>query len=232
METLWQDLKYGARMLAKSPGFTAVAVLTLALGIGANTAIFSVVNAILLKPLPFQQPDQLVYIQETARRETVESRPLSYPNFLDWRARSKSFSGMAALDSAAYTLTGSEQAERITGEGVSAGYFDLLGSRPILGRAFAPEEDQGSTGERVAIISHNLWQRRFGTNPEVIGELITLNNHGYTIVGVAPAGFHGLNDDTEVWIPFTADPDTAGLRARRGSRWHEALGRLHPTVSL
>ncbi len=232
METLWQDLRYGARMLARNPGFTAVAVLTLALGIGANTAIFSVVNAVLLRPLPFQKPDRLVFLQETARRETVETRPLSYPNFLDWREQNKSFGQMAAWDQITLSLSGEGEAERITGEAVSAGYFSLLGVQPILGRGFLPSEDATPEGDLVAILGYGLWQRRFEGNPQVVGETIRLDGRNYTVVGVAPEGFGGIGEGIDIWIPFTSYAARQALLDRRGARWFFAVGRLRAGVTL
>src|SRR5215216_2685395 len=163
METFLKDISYGIRTMIKKPGFTAVAVVALALGIGANSSIFSVVNAVLLRPLPFKNPDQLVIINETVRRETVETRPASYPDFIDWRNQNQSFEDIAAFDSPTFSLTGTNEPERIPGEIVSASYFPILGIQPAVGRTFLPEEDSTPDRSPVAVISYKLWQRRFGS---------------------------------------------------------------------
>ena len=159
MNTLWQDLRYGARMLFKHPGFTIVAVFALALGIGANTAIFSVVNGVLLRPLPYEEPDRLVRLSEDSPQ--VPEMSISYPNFLDWRAQNKSFKGLAAMQFKNYNLMGAGEPERLQGRNVSATFFDVLGVRPIIGRSFLAEEDQPGAN-RVCLVINFLWQRRFG----------------------------------------------------------------------
>lgn len=180
---LAQDLRYAARMLVRTPAFTAVAVLALALGIGANTAIFSVVNAVLLQPLPFKNPDQLVIIWENATHLGFPKNTPSPANFLDWRAQSTVFSGMAAMSPKNFNLTGVGEPERLEGRRVSANLFDLLGVQPRLGRGFLPEEDR--PGTHVAILSYGLWQQRFGADPRVIGQAVNLNGESYSVVGDA-----------------------------------------------
>jgi hypothetical protein len=166
MLTLWQDLRYGLRLLAKSPGFTIVAVLTLALGIGANTAIFSVVNAVILRPLPFAAPDRLVAVWVTSLRSGATRGPASYPDFTDWRAQNHVFEHMAAFRTGDFTLTGTDEPAHVFGGVVSADLFPLLGAQAKLGRTFRPEEDERITGgARPAILSHGLWERRFGSDP-------------------------------------------------------------------
>ncbi len=233
METLWQDLRYGFRMLARNPGFTVVAVLTLALGIGANTAIFSVVNAVLLQPLPFRDPDRLIIVNETARRGTVQLRPVSYPDFLDWSEQSQTFEELAAFSPNNYTLTGDGEAERVVGELVSASYFPLLGIQAAYGRTFLSEEVRLPEGELVAVISHALWQRRFNSDPQVVGGSILLDGRSYTIVGTTPQGFDGIQGGAELWTPITVLPPsfTHFLRLR-GARWHAVVGQLKKGVSL
>src|SRR5262249_705747 len=162
---LWQDLRYGARMLAKNPGFTLIAVLTLALGIGANTAIFSVVNAVLLRPLPYQDAAQLMVLWE--RERNIEQESPSYPNFLDWQAQSQSFAQMALSRRDNASLTGAGEPERLDVRQVSANFFATLGVTPLLGRSFAPEEDQVGANP-AAIIGHGLWQRRFAADAGII----------------------------------------------------------------
>ena len=188
MRTLLQDLRYGARVLRKRPGFTAVAALTLALGIGANTAIFSVVEAALLRPLPYDRPEQLVWMYEDGT--DVPNRWVSYPNYLDWRARSRSFEAMSTIRAWDLTVTGAGgEPEGLTARMVSAEYFDLMRARPMLGRAFLREEDRAG-GAPVTVLSHGFWQRRFGGDPSVVGREIMLDGRPFTVVGVMPPDFH------------------------------------------
>ena len=186
MGTLLQDLKYGLRMLAKNPGFTVVAVITLALGIGANTVIFSIANAILLRPLPYEDPDRLVYISEDSTRRPRMS--VAYPNFLDWREQNTVFENMAAIQPASFNLGGVEEPERISGRNVSASFFSTLGVRPVLGRDFLAEDDKPGANP-VVIMTHGLWEREFGANPAIPGKTITLSGRGFTVIGVLPHRF-------------------------------------------
>ena len=186
----------------------------------------------LLRPLPFQEPDQLVFLQETARRETVESRPLSYPNFLDWREQSKSFGQMAAWNQITLSLSGEGEAERITGEAVSAGYFSLLGPQPVLGRAFLSGEDGTPEGTLVAILGYGLWQRRFEGDPQVVGRTLRLDGRTFTVVGVAPEGFSGIGEGIDIWIPFTSNAARQAILDIRGARWFFAVGRLRAGVTM
>src|SRR5208283_2445459 len=176
MNTLIQDLKYGLRMLAKNPGFTAVAVLTLALGIGANTALFSVVNGVLLNPLRFTEPDRLV--ADYTNAPTFAKLTTSYPNFLDWARDNRSFSALAAYRTDYFNLTGLGDAERVPAEMISASFFPLLGVKPIIGRTFLPEEDQVGRAP-VVLLSEGLWKRKFGASPEVLGKPLTLDGTTY-----------------------------------------------------
>src|SRR5574337_1035100 len=178
MGTLLQDLRYGIRMLAKNPGFTAVAVLMLALGIGANTAIFSVVYAVLLRPFPYKDPNRLVIVWEQNPSRGWTTNIVSAANFLDWRRQNTVFTGLAAVDPTSFNLAGGGEPIEIGGEQVTANLFALLGVQPIRGRGFQPEDDRpGSTP--VAIVSYGLWQRRYGGDPGLIGRLITLDGRGY-----------------------------------------------------
>ena len=187
MRALLQDVRYGLRVLRKRPGFTAVAVLALALGIGANTAIFSVVEAVLLRPLPYDRPEQLVWMFEDA--PDVPNRWVSYPNFLDWRARSRSFEAMSTIRGWALTLTGAGGGpESLNARMVSAEYFDVMRARPLLGRGFLLEEDRPG-GPPVTVLSHGFWQRRFGGDEAVIGQTLTLDGRPFTVVGVMPPEF-------------------------------------------
>src|SRR5262245_26242396 len=181
-----QDLRFGLRMLLKNPGFTLIAVITLALGIGANTAIFSVVNAVLLRQLPYADPERLVVLWE--RQRDIGQESPSYPNFLDWQAQSQSFERMAMARFDSVNLVGGGEPERLICRQVSANFFSTLGARPQLGRAFTPEEDRAGANP-VVVISHSLWQRRFGADAEIIGKPLTLSDKPFTVIGVLPPGF-------------------------------------------
>src|SRR3954451_8153080 len=181
MNTLVQDLRYGIRTLRKSPGFSIVAILTLGLGIGANTAIFSFVDGVLLKTLPYERPEELVWIWEKPPGGTRNG--ISTLNYLDWAAKNHSFSRTAAMTGGSMTLSGTNEPQQLRGSQVSAGYFDILGVKPALGRTFAPDEDQ--TGkEQVVVLSHKLWESRFGGDPNLVGRAILLNGKPYTVIGV------------------------------------------------
>lgn len=231
MESLWQDLRYSVRVLRQNPLFTAVAVVALALGIGANTAIFSVVNATLIRPLPFKDPGRLVMLWGNVMRAHLERRGTSLPDFLDWRAQSRSFEGMAVWWDQVLTVFGSDEPERVNGEYVSAGYFDLLGVRPVLGRSFRAGEDVQPGAAPVAVLGYGFWARHFGADPAVIGGSIKLNQRTYTIVGVMPVAFKGLSDAAEVWMPVSAHPGVKELLAGRGDRGPEVIARLKRGVS-
>ncbi len=225
-----QDLRYGLRMLLKNPGFTCIAVLALGLGIGANSAIFSVVDAILLKPLPYKNPDQLVVIWENATHLGFPKNTPSPANFLDWRQQSRSFAGMAAFAERTFNLTGVGEPQRLYGRRVSANLFDLLGVRPIIGRTFVPDEDK--PGTKVAVISETLWQQRFGSDPGVIGRALTLNGESYTVVGVVPRSvrlpaFGKWRD--QVWVPLAFSSEEA---ANRGDHFLEVIARMKSGVTL
>ena len=186
MDTFLQDIRYGFRMVAKSPGFAAIVILTLALGIGANTALFSVVNGVLLNPLPYGQPDRLVAIY--AKTKEFARSSISYPNFLDWVRNQRSLSSMAAFREDDYNLTGTGEPERVKVEMVSADFFSVLGVNPVAGRLFRPEEDQVGA-QPVALVSGGFWKRKFAASPDALGKTLTLNGVGYTVVGVIPADF-------------------------------------------
>src|SRR4051812_467782 len=172
MKTLWQDIRYGLRMLVKNPSFTFISVLALALGIGANTAIFSVVNAVLLRPLTYLEPDRLVHVLRT--QPPILRGPISRPDFFEWQAQQKVFKQIAAFYHQTYNLTGIDEAERVSGVRVSEDFFPLFGLSPAQGRFFLPEENQPGNGH-VAVISHGMWQRRFASDPNLIGRNISLN---------------------------------------------------------
>jgi hypothetical protein len=203
------------RMLVKNPGFTAVAVLTLTLGIGANTELFSVVNGVLLNPLVFPEPNQLVALY--ANRVQFERASISYPNFLDWQRENKTFVSMAAFRSDDFNLTGAGEAEHIRGEMVSADFFSTLGVKPMIGSSFTSEEDHLG-GAPVVVISAGLWTRKFGSAPDIVGKRIALNDTDYTIVGVVPAGFRlrmqSFQENNEVYIPSIHLQTTLARRRR------------------
>ena len=235
MSTLLQDLKYGFRMLSHSPGFTAVAVLTLALGIGANSTIFSWINSTLLNPLPgVERASELASLTRGVRESP--NPPFSYADYSDLRERTQSFSGMLGYhigDSVA--LTGTGKPERILGFLVSANYFDVLGVRPILGRGFLPEEELKPEGAPVVVISYGLWQTHFGGDASVIGRTIGINQHPFTIVGVTPDVFRGSMTGLrpDLWIPLVMDPVISGGWTRfyqRQTSWLNVYGRLRPGV--
>ncbi|MFY9556064.1 MAG: ABC transporter permease [Blastocatellia bacterium] len=181
MDSLLQDLRYGIRLLLKRPGFSAVAILALALGIGANTSIFSVVNAVLLRPLPFKDPDQLMILSEKPPRRF--SNPVSAGNFVDWRDHSQTFERMTAVTGESVNLSDVSEPEQIIVVKASATLFDLLGTKPMLGRAFVVEEDQPGS-DRVVVLTHNLWRRRFGAQANILGQSVTLNGDKYTVIGI------------------------------------------------
>ncbi len=230
MQTLLQDLRYSLRMLAKNPGFAAVAVLTLALGIGANSAIFSLINALLLRPLPVEKPQELV-----ALYTSDYSGPLygasSYPDYVDFRDRNDVFSGLVAYSVTPFSLSTGGESERVFGEVVSGNYFSVLGVHPALGRSFLPEEDRTPGAHAVAVVSHDLWQRRFSGDPALIGKTVHLNGYPFTIVGIAPAGFPGLFRGlvADLWVPLMmqaqALPGSHDL-TERGNRSLFIMGRL------
>ncbi len=233
MRTILFDVRHSLRFLMKAPGFTLIALLTLALGIGMNVAIFSVFNAVLLRGLPFPNPDRLVAVSSTVQRESLERRPASYPDFLDWQRNNSVFEQIAAYENDSLTLTDGV-AEQIQIEMVSANYFQTLGVRAFRGRTFRNEEDRMPAASPVAVISYDFWKRHFGSNSSSIGKTIRLNNQNTNIVGILPKGFYGLDPDTEVWIPFSTYPlfQETKLLERRGARWHDVIARLKPGVTI
>src|SRR6266480_4811334 len=185
---LWQDLRYALRTLAKNPAFTSIAIVAIALGIGANTVIFSAVNAILLRPLPFKNPEQLVMVWENATHLGFPKNTPAPPNFLDWQRQNSVFTGMAAMVERSFNLTGVGEPERLDGRRVSANLFDVLAVSPLIGRTFVPDDDR--LGTHVVLLSYRLWQRRFGSDPSIIGRAVTLNGENYTVIGVMQRGVH------------------------------------------
>ena len=234
MGSFWQDVRYSLRMIAKAPGYAAIAVLTLALGIGANTTIFSWINSTLLNPIPgLASPNEVVAL--SLGRGMDNPFPFTYPDFESMRDGQQSFVGITAANIAPMSLTGKGKPERVWGMVASANYFDLLGVRPILGRGFLPEEDTKPGGAPVAVISYRLWQTHFGVNPDVVGQTLEINQHPYTIVGVAPTVFQGSQTGlrSEIWIPIMMEEQLmpqGDLIHDHHYFWLTALGRLKPGV--
>ncbi len=231
LETLWQDLRYGLHQLRRSPGFTVVAISTLALGIGASTALFSVVNGVLLNPLPFPQPDRLVTLHES--KPNFETGAIPYLNFVDWQNENHTFSSIAISRSYGFSLTGMGEAERLQGDWVSASFFQTLGVKPVVGRNFTPEEDRLGTGP-VALISAGFWKRKFGSAPDVLGKSITLDGKSYTIVGVIPGGFDlrlGSFRPGEVYVPIS-QWNNPSLRDRKAALGLHGIGRMKPGITF
>ncbi|HEV2351875.1 MAG TPA: ABC transporter permease [Terriglobia bacterium] len=231
MHNLLQDVRYGLRMLARNPGFSIVAVLTLALGIGANTALFSVVNGVLLNPLPFPQPDQLVTLHE--KKPNFETGAIPYLNFVDWQNQNHTFSSIAISRTAIFILTGMGETERLRGDFVSASFFQTLGVKPIAGRDLTPEDDQFGAAP-VALISASLWKRKFGGSQDVLGKMITLGGQGYTIVGVMPASISlrtGSFQYGDIYAPIRVWRNPA-LRNRMAALGLHGIGRMKPEITL
>jgi len=225
METLRNDLRFGFRMIRKSPGFAAVAIITLALGIGANTAIFSFVDCVLLKSLPYPHPERIVNVWE--KPPGYDRNSISTLNFLDWQRENSVFTAMAAMTGGSYTLTGTKEPVQLRGSRVSAPYFDILGIRPAMGRTFAKGEDQPGK-DQVVVLSHRLWESRFGSDPRLIGKTILLNNLPYTVIGVMPANTAFDRQYNDLWTPlaFQAQDMT------RDFHWMMSWARLKPGVTL
>jgi putative ABC transport system permease protein len=228
MNTFGQDIRYGFRMLWKSPGFTLVTVLALALGIGANSAIFSVVNTVLLRPLPYPNGERIVYIGEWSQQ--VPEMSVSYPNFVDWREQQQTMEQIAAFRSANYILTGVGEPARLDGRQVSAGFFDVLGVKPALGRNFSPDEDKPGA-HPVVLISHGFWQRQLGGDPSVINKPIQLSNENFTIIGVLPQTFE-WQSPVDVFVPVGLRSDQPNMTARGNHPGMYVLGLLKPNVTV
>ena len=229
VESLAQDVRFAVRGMRKNPGFTAIALLTLALGIGANTALFSVVNGVLLNPLPYPHPEQLVIV--FGKTKQFEHASVSYLNYLDWEKQSHSFSSMAAFREENFNLTGQDEPERLHGFMVSATFFSTLGVSPILGRTMSQQEDVPG-GAPVALIGEGLWKRKFGASPSVLGRTMVLNGTGYAIIGVVPASFHLYGgDNTEVYVPIGEWTDPT-FRDRTIGMGMGVVARLKPNVTV
>ena len=231
LETLAQDVMYGLRILRKNPGFSIVTILTLAVGIGANTALFSVVNGVLLNPLPYPHPEELVTVH--ASKPNFSQGSISYPNFRDWQRDNKTLAGLAVARPKGFSLTGLGETERIRAEYVSSDFFSILGVKPVLGRLFAPGEDEIGRGP-IALISASFWQSKFGSKPDVLGKQLTLDGNNFTIVGVLPADFDlavGNFFPRVVYVPMGQYPNTA-LNDRGAGLGIHGIARLKPGVTF
>jgi predicted permease len=232
MTGLLQDLRHAGRQFLKTPGLTAVVVITIALGVGANTGLFSVVNGVLLNPLPYPQPEQLVTLHES--KPNFETGSVSYPNFRDWQKDNRTFSAMAISRGYAFSLTGAGDPIQVSGEFVSSDFFSILGVQPLLGRTFAPGEDEIGAGP-VALISEGLWQRKFGSAPDIVGKGITLDGKSSTVVGVIPSSFHfpmgSFDARREVFVPVGQWKNNL-LNTRSAGLGFHGVGRLKPGVTI
>jgi putative ABC transport system permease protein len=236
METIFQDLRYGWRILVKNPGFTAIAVLTLAIGIGASSAIFSVVDTVLLRPLPYEQPERLVLVTETLPGMTTDEVGVSAGEYQDYRDRNHSFSHIAAYERSGFNLTGAGQPLRISAAAVSASVFPLLGVSPELGRAFTADEDRYGSGN-VVVLSHSLWEHEYGRDPNILGKTVKLDEHAYTVVGVMPPSFRfpfdgaPLSEMADLWVPIAFAPDRLSPDNRLREFGVGMVGRLKAGVT-
>jgi putative ABC transport system permease protein len=224
---IWQDVRFAARMLRKSPGFAAVVVVTLALGIGANTAIFTVINAVMLRPLPFDDPDRLVRIYESNPARGWPIFGVSHPNFLDWVSDNKTFDHIGAMVNTSFTLASGTETERVTGIAVSHRFLPALGATPVIGRNFLPEEDRPGGNRLVAILTHGFWQRQFGGDPNVLERTIVLTTNTYRVIGVLPEQFGWGDASLAVVVPLAADPARS-----RGDHRLLVIGRMKAGISL
>ena len=234
MSGLFQDLRYALRQLRKSPGFAVVAVTTLALGIGANSAIFSVIDAVLLRPLPFHDPSRLVAVK-TTEPGRLDNIGVSYPAFLDWRSRNHVLDGISAFRVDDFTITGRAEPAHLTGAVVSANMFSVLGVAPVIGRDFVPAEDNPTATGLPIILSHSLWQNRFGSDPNIAGQSLTVDGNPFTVVGVMPAGFQFPVQRTpvEFWTTIALDAQGSNpMTAQRGAAYLDAIARLKPQIAL
>jgi predicted permease len=234
MGTLIQDLRYGLRMLCKSPGFTVVAILTLAVGIGADTAFFSVVHAVLLRPLPYENPGQLVLLPEANPKQGITDAGMSYPSLLELRDYSHVFSNIAGLVSHSLTLTGRGEPSEARTIVVTDNFFSVLGTKPLLGRTLLPGDGQRGAAP-VVVLSENMWRSQFEADPKIIGNPITLDMRPYTVVGVMPAEFRTpfFDQADQLWIPLVQDPLFSGWMTHPPqTHWMPVFARLRPEVSF
>jgi putative ABC transport system permease protein len=229
------DLKYAIRSLRRRPAFVFIVVLTLALGIGSNTAIFSVVNGFLLRPLPYPNPDRLMALLETKTDKQsgsvlqgrYETQGISYSDFLDWRRMNSVFDGISVFTPQSVNFTGLERPDRVRGGFVSANFFSIMGVDAVMGRTFSSNEDE--PGSRVVVLQHDAWKNRFGSDPQVIGKKLILNGEPFTVIGIMPSHFQFPLDETEIWMPVMSYP---GFSLERSERNFFGIGRLKEGESL
>ena len=222
MAGVWQDIKWGFRSLAKSPFFTLIVVLTIALGTGANSAIFSIVNGVLLRPLPFPEADRVVMLWETEKGQEGKKVPVAPADYFDWREQAETFESMAGFHPWSASLTGQEEPERISGAAVAAEFFEVLQIQPALGRFFTPEEDRPGA-EPVVVLSHGIWQRRFGGDESILESQVLLDAKSYAVVGIMPAGFT-IPEKADFWRPLGQTPESA----TRGFQFLQVVGTVPP----
>src|ERR1041385_4182332 len=227
MTTLLQDLRYGARMLLKSPAITGIVILALALGIGANTAIFSVLNAVVLRPLPFDHPDELLFLNE--RSPVLDEMSISYPNFTDWRNQNHVFEKIGVYNRSSYNFTGYGEAERILTAQMSADLFGALRAKPLIGRIFNNDEDKPGAAA-VVVLSYALWQRRFGGQANILNQTLTFNGKGYTVIGVMPPEF-AFPTRVEMWVPVGPLSEDTNWQQRGNHPGLYAVARMKPGVT-
>src|SRR5581483_9071771 len=231
METLLQDLRFSIRQLSKTPGLALVAIITLALGIGANTAIFSVVNGVLLKPLQFRDPDRLVRVWHVPPAKSFPGMPtfaVSAANYLDWQNQSRSFESMAIYTRRGFTITGSGKPEEVNACAASSGFFQTLGVEPLLGRTFAPDEDQPGHSN-VVVLSYGFWKEYFGSNRDIVGREITMDGRKFQVLGVMPPTFSIADFPAQMWTPMAWTDEE---RAVRGEHHYVVIARLKPNVDV
>jgi putative ABC transport system permease protein len=228
MDNLIRDVRFALRTMARKPGFTALAIIIMALGIGANTAIFSLVRAVLLRPLPFANPDRLVMVWEDATFVGFPKNTPAPANYADWKSRNEVFDDMAAMTQRDFNLTGDGEPDKVYAYGVTASFFPLLGVEPALGRVLAPEDDRPEAS-KVVVISYPLWQSRYGGEASIVGRDILLDDEKYTVIGVMPRGFQFLDPDIRIWIPSGL---TAEQLANRGGHYLQVVARMKPGVTL
>jgi predicted permease len=232
MEALIQDIRYGLRVLKQNPGFTAVAILTLALGIGANTAIFSVVDAVLVRPLPYPEPQRMFMVCQTRPEMGATKNGVSFPNYLDWTRATTSFEALVALRATTFALAGHGAATYVEAAAVTASYFPVFRVQPLLGRTLEAADDVPGASP-AAVISERLWRSRFGSNPAILGQTISLDQHAFTVVGILPGNFRPpiTASDTQLWVPLLQDAVAMQLRDHRSGHYLMSVGRLKPGVS-
>ena len=228
MTSLWQDVRYAARMLLKTPGISVIVVIALALGIGANSAIFSVVNAALLRPLPYEESERLVFLNE--KSQLMDEMSIAYPNYLDWRAQTQTFETIGVYNGASYNLTGAGEAEQVNASQCSADLFKALRIKPLHGRLFTNEEDKPG-GRPVVLLSYPLWQRRFGGQTSILNQAITLNGKSYDVIGIMPSSYT-YPRRAEIWVSLGQLSDQASFTERVNHPSLLGTGPLKPGPTL